>query len=661
MLSNNRHSAIESNSAFTAKVEDLVREIVIQNDILYYRIESKVDHLANVGGEDNFMPVIRIITYFEDTVSQIADLLSSEFEIVAESAVDKKKSRVESFSYKHIQYLVGLKANRRELTEYKRSGDKKFEIQICSMLQDAWAGIEKELGYDSASFPEEGKRDLYRVGALLEMADLEFLKIRSKFIIPTVAEQATPVSEPMEAVVPATYTPAPQPVQETPAPRPQFRFDPLPEPVAVTPEAPVYQAPPAPVYEAPAPVYQAPPAPVFEAPAPAYQAPPTPVYEAPAPVFQAPPTPVYETPAPVVQAPPAPVFEAPVAEVAPVAPQLVMQAPMGIAPKPAKIEIPETIVAAAVASAPVVEEIVQVVEPVAPVYEAPAAPVFQAPPPPVIEVPAPVVPVYEAPAVPVFQAPVAPVYEAPVAAAPVYAAPAAPVFQAPPAPVYEAPAPAPVYEVPVPVAEIPVAAPAPQVISVDPVKVSVKGNIESIAEPIVDGDSQPFFEDLLDDQSQAKTVAKAAPLDENAPITDASLKEYVLKSKLLKEIDSQIAERAGARINSDIDIEGDVERLRFLKVYTLKQLHDRLKDNKDDVVAFAEKWIGKDNGGSFDSGISLFYLEYLLVGKKNDPAFAVEYVVKFISDNDYSARYIIPTYNSIRNTEAPNFSHLTLK
>ena len=134
-----------------------------------------------------------------------------------------------------------------------------------------------------------------------------------------------------------------------------------------------------------------------------------------------------------------------------------------------------------------------------------------------------------------------------------------------------------------------------------------------------------------------------------------------LKSKLLKEIDRQIAERAGARINADIDIEGDVERLRFLKVYTLKQLHDRLKDNSNDVVLFAEKWIGKDNGGSFDSGISLFYLEYLLVGKKNDPAFAVEYVVKFISDNDYSARYIIPTYNSIRSTEAPNFSHLTLR
>jgi hypothetical protein len=164
----------------------------------------------------------------------------------------------------------------------------------------------------------------------------------------------------------------------------------------------------------------------------------------------------------------------------------------------------------------------------------------------------------------------------------------------------------------------------------------------------------PFYED--------NAKAHRGIADENAPMNEASLREYVINSSLLKEVDMKIAERAGAKINPDIDIEGDMERLRFLKIFTLKQLHDRLTDNKNDIVAFAEKWIGKDNGGSFDSGISLFYLEYLLVGKKNDPAFAIEYVVKFISDNDYSARYIIPTYNSIRN-EVPNnnYSHLTIK
>jgi hypothetical protein len=52
------------------------------------------------------------------------------------------------------------------------------------------------------------------------------------------------------------------------------------------------------------------------------------------------------------------------------------------------------------------------------------------------------------------------------------------------------------------------------------------------------------------------------------------------------------------------------------------------------------------------------------VVNKNDPAFAVEYVLKFISDNDYSARYIIPTYNSVRQANGEvtnNFAHLTLK
>jgi len=154
---------------------------------------------------------------------------------------------------------------------------------------------------------------------------------------------------------------------------------------------------------------------------------------------------------------------------------------------------------------------------------------------------------------------------------------------------------------------------------------------------------------------------KAAVMDENSQMTDATLKQYVSANKVIKEVDSEIARRAGATLNNEVDVEGDVERLKYLKVYSLKQLHERVMDNKNDIIAFAEKWIGKDNGGSFDSGICLFYLEYLLVGKKNDPAFAVEYVLKFISDNDYSARFIIPTYNSISKNEKPIAAHLTLK
>lgn len=186
--------------------------------------------------------------------------------------------------------------------------------------------------------------------------------------------------------------------------------------------------------------------------------------------------------------------------------------------------------------------------------------------------------------------------------------------------------------------------------NVETFNMNVTNMVDKFADPNI-----PIWEQELAND------AKITQIDENSPMTDAWLREYVSQSKVVKDIDSQIAARATAKLNTEIDVEGDVERLKFLKVFTLKQLHERLVDNKYDVIAFAEKWIGKDNGGTFDSGICLFYLEYLLVGKKNDPAFAVEYVLKFISDNDYSARFIIPTYTAVSKTEKPIAAHLTLK
>jgi hypothetical protein len=576
MPSRKYQSSIEANTAFMMKMEELVKEIVIQNNIPYYRIESRMEHQHSASGENIYMPVIRVVTYFEDSVSKISEVLSGEFDVQNERSKDKKKVRMDSFSYKHVQLSAALKSSRQELVEYRRSGSKPFEIHVCSMLQDAWAGIEKELGYDNATFPEEMKRDFYRVGALLEMADLEFLKIRSQLnskygwveqaFLETPAEDVkvpearteAPVQLQAAPVVPVQPQPAPvnevhlQTEQFVPQPVPVAQPAPAPQPVAVAQAVPQ----PAPVVPA-APVYQ------------------------PEPVAQAPVQPVaMPQPAPVAHVPqPAPVQAAPVYQPEPVA-----QAPVYQAPQPAP--------------APV--------QPAAPVYitnEYIPQPQAVAPA-PQVEIPAPVVPVPQ------------------------------PVAQYVPQPEPQRPVEQPVASQPV--------QPAPVHNTVPPVQAKPQEDI-------------PFY------NREPEPVAPAPVASEDAQMTDATLKQYIATSKVIKEIDSEIARRAGATLNSDVDIEGDVERLKYLKVYSLKQLHERVVDNKNDIIAFAEKWIGKDNGGSFDSGICLFYLEYLLVGKKNDPAFAVEYVLKFISDNDYSARFIIPTYNSISKNDKPIASHLTLK
>jgi len=497
-MSLKNQSTIENDNAFMVKVEDLIKEILIQNGMPYYRIESGMEFIAQTE-ENSYRPVIRVITYFEDTVSKISDILHNEFVLENIHPVDKKNLRVDTFSYKHIQYLAGLKTSRQSLTEYKRSPDKKFEIQICSMLQDAWVGIEKELGYDNIALSDEIKRDFYRVGALLEMADIEFLKIRSKL---SKKDESSAETEPVSHI----DTSETQHIGEQ---------------VSDVAEQPVIEL-----------------------------------------------------------------------ESMDMNVDSFNSLGMNVNTIDQKNGITDESLSGLINLGTNSEK--------------------------------------------------------PLAITPEEQHKDAP-----------------------PVAEIaPEATPAASgngdgvnlnIDNIQTFNMNVSGMIEKTTEIIrengatTENKAVPFY-------NEEPKPPVQAPVDENAQMTDASLRDYVLNSKILKEVDMQIAERAGAKLNPEIDIEGDVDRLRFLKVHTLRHLHEKITDNSADIVAFAEKWIGKDNGGSFDSGICLFYLEYLLVGKKNDPAFAIEYVVKFISDNDYSARYIIPTYNSISNIEPSNsHAHLTLK
>lgn len=143
------------------------------------------------------------------------------------------------------------------------------------------------------------------------------------------------------------------------------------------------------------------------------------------------------------------------------------------------------------------------------------------------------------------------------------------------------------------------------------------------------------------------------------PLTETTLLEYVQNSLVIREVDATIAARTNATLSAHVDIDGDIDRLHFLKINSIAQLHEKLVSFKKEVVAFAVRWIGNDNGGTFDPGISLFYLEYFLVGQANDQQMATDYVLRFVSDNDYSARYIIPTYKSVTSPGYPELSRFS--
>lgn len=157
---------------------------------------SNLNEVTDIAG-------IRLTTYFADDVDRVAEVLERELSIDRSASVDKRiQSDPDRFGYQSLHYIAQLSPERTQLREYQRFDALRFEIQIRSVLQHAWAEIEHDLGYKSAlGIPAEVKRRFARVASLLELADSEFTAIRSQL---SSYEQALPskiASDPSTALI----------------------------------------------------------------------------------------------------------------------------------------------------------------------------------------------------------------------------------------------------------------------------------------------------------------------------------------------------------------------------------------------------------------------------------------------------------------------------
>lgn len=128
---------------------------------------------------------IRIITLFSADLDIIAKLIETEFSVDKINSVDKRKVlEPDRFGYLSLHYVVSLNDQRLDLLEYKKFKNIRFEIQIRSILQHAWAEIEHELGYKSSiEIPLKERRDFSRLASLLEIADEKFGELKKNLEI----------------------------------------------------------------------------------------------------------------------------------------------------------------------------------------------------------------------------------------------------------------------------------------------------------------------------------------------------------------------------------------------------------------------------------------------------------------------------------------------
>lgn len=168
---------------FAARLDSLLEKLLSDADIPVIKVESRAKTVPSFlekveikSYTDPFEEIrdiagLRIITYYEESINRILDVIRREFTI--NEIEDKTTSlKIAEFGYRSVHVSVSLSESRRHLPEWKTFADMTAEIQIRSIFQHAWAALSHNFDYKHKSqLPDQLRRKLFRLSALFELVD----------------------------------------------------------------------------------------------------------------------------------------------------------------------------------------------------------------------------------------------------------------------------------------------------------------------------------------------------------------------------------------------------------------------------------------------------------------------------------------------------------
>ena len=157
--------------AMRNEVLAILRDALERNGLVVTAVEARVKTEESLASDITDVLGARIVTFYTDDVDRIAAMAEQLFEIDWNNSVDKRKlHQLDSFGYNSLHYIC-------RLPNYPY----RFELQLRTTLQHAWAAINHDTGYKSGvEIPRVYMRQMNRLAGMLEMVDDEFSRIRTE-------------------------------------------------------------------------------------------------------------------------------------------------------------------------------------------------------------------------------------------------------------------------------------------------------------------------------------------------------------------------------------------------------------------------------------------------------------------------------------------------
>ena len=177
------HKQLASEISYILDKEVKSKEIKVAH--ISYRAKELSSFLEKIDRKTYVNPIneivdlsgVRLVYLYTSDINRIKDIIESRFEIL-ETVDQQEQYEHDQFGYSALHYVVRLGSNHLG-ARYDDLKDLKCEIQVRTILQDAWSIVSHHLLYKRESqIPSVLKRKIHSLSGLFETADDQFDNIK---------------------------------------------------------------------------------------------------------------------------------------------------------------------------------------------------------------------------------------------------------------------------------------------------------------------------------------------------------------------------------------------------------------------------------------------------------------------------------------------------